>query len=373
MKISQTLVIGALLGLYTNFEVQAIAFRQSESEDLLETIDMDLEKTHHKHKHGKKGRKHHHHSHMNVQLNKKGEDESGTDPMDRKAEKTEKKADKAEKTEEKAEKTEEKAEKTEEKAEKAEKKSDKADKKDDKEEKKDSKKDDKDDKEEETKPSKKGDKEEKKDGEKDGKTAKVEEVVVEKTVVKAEVVDNSSTRAAAASKIEKKNRDVDAREAKDAKLEFKEADKVYNEKQDCLEGKCEEPKVVAKPAAKPAEIDTEDDPTSNKPKKGSKEAEKEDSKATKTVVAPADTEGSDKPLVKKVVKEDDIFSDAKAAAAAVADRKEKEGEMKTAVNDRYEAKYMDEKRQQEAWNTDMQYKSKVAAEKIKADIAIRVR
>jgi len=44
--------------------------------------------------------------------------------------------------------------------------------------------------------------------------------------------------------------------------------------------------------------------------------------------------------------------------------------MGAAVKERYEAKYMDEKKQQEAWNTDMQYKSKVAAEKIKADIAI---
>jgi len=66
MKISQTLVIGALLGLYSNFEVQAIAFRQSESEELLETIDMDLEKTHHKHGKHHKGRKHHHHSHEAV-------------------------------------------------------------------------------------------------------------------------------------------------------------------------------------------------------------------------------------------------------------------------------------------------------------------
>merc|ERR1712086_488629 len=209
MKISQTLVIGALLGLYTNFEVQAIAFRQSESEELLETIDMDLEKTHHKHKHGKKGRKHHHHSHMDVQLKK--EDESGTDPMDKKGEKSEKKADKPEK---KSEKTEEK---TEEKAEKNDKKDDK-----------------------------------------------------ESTKDKVVVVDNSSTRADAASKIQKRNRDIDAQEAKDAKKDFKAADKNYNEKQDCLEGKCDEPKVVAKPVVKPAEIDTEDDPTSNKPKKGSK-------------------------------------------------------------------------------------------------------
>jgi hypothetical protein len=68
--------------------------------------------------------------------------------------------------------------------------------------------------------------------------------------------------------------------------------------------------------------------------------------------------------------EKDIFADAKAAQAAVADRKEKEGEMKEAIQNRYEAKYLDEKKQQEAWNTDMQYKSKVAAEKIKATTAI---
>jgi lipopolysaccharide export system protein LptA len=44
--------------------------------------------------------------------------------------------------------------------------------------------------------------------------------------------------------------------------------------------------------------------------------------------------------------------------------------MNTAVQDRYEAKYLDEKKQKEAWNTDMQYKSKHEAEKIKGQIDI---
>lgn len=44
--------------------------------------------------------------------------------------------------------------------------------------------------------------------------------------------------------------------------------------------------------------------------------------------------------------------------------------MADAVQQRYEAKWTDEKKTRESWNTEMQYKSKVAAEKIKAETAI---
>jgi len=70
MKFSHTLVIGALLGYISINDVQAVAIRNAEAEELMQSIDVDEEEAvERKHKkHHKRGRKHHRHHHQNKEL-----------------------------------------------------------------------------------------------------------------------------------------------------------------------------------------------------------------------------------------------------------------------------------------------------------------
>ena len=65
MKFSHSIVIAALLGSLTFTEVNAVALKQSESQKLMESIDVEMENLQQKHK--KHHKKHHKKAHAKVQ------------------------------------------------------------------------------------------------------------------------------------------------------------------------------------------------------------------------------------------------------------------------------------------------------------------
>lgn len=75
MKFTHSLVIGVLFGLLSISDVTAIKLQESESAELMASIDVDLEQLHKKHsKHHKKAKKHHRRSHTKVQTGKEDND-----------------------------------------------------------------------------------------------------------------------------------------------------------------------------------------------------------------------------------------------------------------------------------------------------------
>ena len=75
MKFSQSIVLAALLGSLTYSEVNAVAIKQSEAQQLMASIDLEMETIQKKHK--KHHKKHHKKSKVNVQTH---DDAEGPEP-----------------------------------------------------------------------------------------------------------------------------------------------------------------------------------------------------------------------------------------------------------------------------------------------------
>ena len=93
MKLTHSLVAAVLLGFLSYSDVQAIKLKESESAELMASIDVDLEQMHKKHnKKHRKAKKHHKKSHQRVQTEEASEKDEDA-PAPKKKDETKKEQD----------------------------------------------------------------------------------------------------------------------------------------------------------------------------------------------------------------------------------------------------------------------------------------